>query len=196
MFGVADARFKYEDILNTVHNLDKTPLEGSRDVFMHEESPSLGFDDSVILNPLDHSYVSPMCSLLSPSPKYYIDMPVENPMIVDANVDLGYEVNMFDMLGGNINNFVSLDCFSGFNASFDPYYIYLEDLPRKITWTTLFNHSYDFSMAIDKVKRIPILFAVVSLLPLTFYFLNCGPRSLISSCIRTVFVFMSLVLTL
>ena len=39
--------------------------------------------------------------------------------------------------------------------------MYLEDLPRKITWTIYFNPSYDFSMAINKVKRIPILFGVV-----------------------------------
>ena len=39
--------------------------------------------------------------------------------------------------------------------------MYLEDLPRKITGTIFFNPSYDFSMAINKVKRIPILFGVV-----------------------------------
>jgi len=43
-----------------VHDLVRTPLEGPRDVFMHEKFPGLGFDDSVIPNPLDHSHISPM----------------------------------------------------------------------------------------------------------------------------------------
>ena len=80
-FGVADACFKSQDTFDEVHNLDKFPLEGSHDVFMHEESPSLGFDDSVIPNPLDHSHVSPMCSLPSSFPEYYINTPIENHMI-------------------------------------------------------------------------------------------------------------------
>ena len=69
-------------------------------MFMHEESPNLGFADIVIPNPLYYSHVFPMCSLPSHSPEYYIDTPIENPMIFNANVDLGYEVNLFSMLGG------------------------------------------------------------------------------------------------
>jgi len=38
---------------------------------------------------------------------------------------------MFDALGGNLDNFVSLGYFSGYNASFDPYRVYLVDVPRK-----------------------------------------------------------------
>ena len=48
-FDVADACFKSEDILDEVRNLDETPLEGSRDVFMHEESPSLRFGIPLII---------------------------------------------------------------------------------------------------------------------------------------------------
>jgi len=62
-----DACFKSKDILDEVHDLDKTPLEGSCDVFMHEESPSLGFDNIVLLNPLNHFHVSSICSLPSQS---------------------------------------------------------------------------------------------------------------------------------
>jgi len=46
-FSVYDVCFKSEDILDKVHDLDKSPLEESRDVFMCEESLSLG-----IYNPL------------------------------------------------------------------------------------------------------------------------------------------------
>ena len=90
-------------------------------MFMHEESPSLGFDDSVLPNPFDHSHVFPLC--LQPSP-------VDNPMICDDNVNLGYEDNMFSMLGGNVDNFLSLGYFCGYDAS--------ADNPRKIMWNTFF----------------------------------------------------------
>jgi len=53
-------------------------------------------------------------------------------MICDSSVDLGYEDNMFDMLGGNVDNFLSLGYLSGCDASFDLYCIYLVDRPRKI----------------------------------------------------------------
>ena len=65
---------------------------------MHEESPSLGFDDSVIPNPLDHSHVSPMYLQPSHSPEYYINVPMDTSMI--CNIDLDCEDNMFNMLGG------------------------------------------------------------------------------------------------
>ena len=56
-------------------------------------------------------------------------MPIDNPVICDTNVDLGYEDNMFNMLGKNVDNFMSLDYFSGYNASSDPYCMYLVDAP-------------------------------------------------------------------
>ena len=40
-FDIFDVVFKSEDTLHELHNLDKTPLEGSYDVFMHKESPTL-----------------------------------------------------------------------------------------------------------------------------------------------------------
>jgi len=160
-FDVTDACFKSEDILDEVHDLDKTYLQVSRDVFMYEESPSLGFEDNVLPNFLDHFYVSPICSLPSPSPKYFIDTPIENPMIFYSNVDFGHEVKMFNMLGRNVQDYMSLCYLRGYDSSTDPYCVSLEDLPRKITCTTFFNPFYDFSIAINKVKRISILFGVV-----------------------------------
>jgi len=35
-------------------------------------------------------------------PEWYFNVPVDNVMISDFNVDLGYEDNMFDMPGGNV----------------------------------------------------------------------------------------------
>ena len=69
-----------------MNDLAKIPLEGSRNVFKHKEFLSLGYD-IVIPNPLDHSRVSPLCSLPSPSLEYHIDAPIDNPMICDAVMD-------------------------------------------------------------------------------------------------------------
>ena len=77
---------------------------------------------------------------------------------------------MFNMFSGNANCFLSLGCFSGYNASLDPYCMCREDLPKKIIWTAFFNPSYDFSMVIDKIKRIPILFGVVFIIAYCFLF--------------------------
>jgi len=96
-----------------VHDLNKTHVEGLQDVFMHEESPSRGFDDIVLSNPLDHSHASSMCSPPSVSPEYSLDAPIDNPKICDANVDLGYEDNAFSMLGGNADNYVSIGYLRG-----------------------------------------------------------------------------------
>jgi len=71
--------FQSEDTFNEVYDLVKTPLEELRDVFMHEDFPSL--DCNIVLpNPLDHSHAFPFRSLPSPSSGYYIDTPIENRM--------------------------------------------------------------------------------------------------------------------
>jgi len=144
-----------------VYDLDKTPLEGSSDAFMHEESPSLCFNNIFLSNSLDHSHISPCCLLPSPSPEYYIDVPISNLMICDANMDLGHEDNMFRMLGGKVDDYVSLDYFKGYDPLIDPYCVCLEDLFRKVIWTTFFNPSYDFFMGSNKVKRIFVVFGVI-----------------------------------
>jgi len=61
-FSVVDACLKLEDTFHKVHDLAKTPLEGSCNVSMHEESPTLGCE-SVLTSLLDHSHASPLCSL-------------------------------------------------------------------------------------------------------------------------------------
>jgi len=72
--------FKSEDILDEVHDLVETPLEGLRELFMLEESPNIRCD-FVLPKPLDHSYTSPLYSLPSVPHEYYIDAPTSNPMI-------------------------------------------------------------------------------------------------------------------
>jgi len=128
---------------------------------MHEESPSLGFDDSVILNPCDDSHTFPMCLLPSYFPEYYLDAPLDNPMICDPTIDLGYEDNMFHMLGGNVVDYVSLGYLGGYDPLIDYYYLCVGDLPRKVIWTTFLTPSHDFSIGFDKVKRVLIMFGAI-----------------------------------
>ena len=47
----------------------------------------------------------------------------------------------------------SLGDIRGYNPSFDPYCAYLEDLLRKIMWSTFFEHTVDFSMVFDEFKE-------------------------------------------
>ena len=143
-----------------VHNLVNTPLKGCRYECLHEESPHLGFHDIVLPNPVNRSHVCSMCSQASISPEYSLDTPI-NPKICDSNVDLGHEVKMFNMLGGNVDNFLSLGYFCGYDASLDPYCIFLVDKPRKIMRNTFFAFSFDFSIAFALLKRALTLFLVI-----------------------------------
>jgi len=120
----------------------------------------------IILSPiLHHTHVSPMCSQTSISLEYSLDAPIDNPKIYDSNVDLGYAGKMFNMLVENVDNFLSLGYFSGYNASFDPYCMYLVDKPRKIIWNTFFAFSFDFFIGFALVKRALTFFAVIIFMP-------------------------------
>ena len=77
-------------------------------------------------------------------PKYYLDEPINNSLIFDVNNDLDCEDNKFNMLDANVDNFMSLDYFSGYNASLKSYYMYPVDKPRKLMWRTLFDFSLIF----------------------------------------------------
>ena len=88
-------------------------------------------------------------------------MPIDNPMICDANVDLDYKDNEFNVLGRNFQDYVSVGYLRRYYPCIDPYYVRLEDLPKKVMWTTFCNPFYDFCMAIDMVKRVLIVFGVI-----------------------------------
>jgi len=47
------------------------------------------------------------------------------------------------------------------DPSIYPCSLYLEDLPRRVMWTIFFTFSYNFSEALDKIKRILIVFGVI-----------------------------------
>jgi len=74
---------------------------------------------------------------------------------------MGYDDNMFNMLGGNIETFESLGNYNGYDAVLDPYCINLVDKPKKILWSTFFAFSFDFSMAFTLIKRALTFFALI-----------------------------------
>ena len=72
-----------------------------------------------------------MVSQPSFSSDHSFDVPNDISKLCDSNIDMGNVDNMFNMLGGNVENFESLGYFSGYDAAFDPYCINLVDKPRK-----------------------------------------------------------------
>ena len=46
----------------------------------------------------------------------------------------------------------SLDDIQGYNPSLDSYCAYLEDVPRKIIWSTFFDHAFDFSRRLMSLR--------------------------------------------
>ena len=70
---------------------------------------------------------------------------------------------MFDVLDGNVDNFLFVGYCCSYDASLDPYCIYLVDKLKKITWSTLFDFSFDFYMAFDLLQRVLTYLAMIML---------------------------------
>jgi len=158
-FGMNNACYGLETPFEEARNLVDTPLEGCRDMFVHEGSPRLGCDD-VIRNFLEHSRVSPMYSQPSFSPELDFDVPIDNFEICDSNVDMGSKDNALNTLDGNVETFESLGYFSGYDATLDPYCINLVDKPRKILWNTFFAFFFDFSMVLT-LRELILIFVLI-----------------------------------
>jgi len=76
-------------------------------------------------------------------------------------------INYHDVLKGKVYDCIrSLGTFKGYDPPFDPLYDYLVDMPKKIFWTTFFDHSFYFSKAYDTIMRaltvIDVSFSVFS----------------------------------
>jgi len=100
-------------------------------------------------------------------------VPIDKFKLCDFNVDLGYDDHVFHLIRGNVKNFVSLGYLNGYDATLDPYCLYLVDKPRKILWNTFFAFSFDFSMAFSLIKRALTFF--VMLLSMLSYQHACEP---------------------
>jgi len=110
------ACLELEDAFDVVYNLVDTPLEGCRDMLMHEGPLSLGCDDVMPIL-LENSHVSLMCAQPLFSPEYSVDVPNYISKLCDYNVDMGYADNMFNILGGNVENFESVGYLCGYDAA-------------------------------------------------------------------------------
>jgi len=86
-------------------------------------------------------------------------VPIERFKLCDFNVDWGCDDHMFHMLGGNVDHFEFVGYLSGYDTGLDPYCLSLVDMPRKIMWSTFFDFSFDFSIALT--LRGLILFFVL-----------------------------------
>jgi len=81
---------------------------------------------------------------------------------------MGYADNMFNVLGGNVD-------LCGYDAALYQYCIDLKDKPRKIMRNTIFDFSFDFSMAFSLIKRALIYFILI--LCILSYFQACEPHT-------------------
>ena len=80
-FSRDNALCGFEDMLDREHNLVDTPLKGCRDLFVHEGSPSLTYEN-VIPSSLEHSHASTLCSPPSlSSPELDLDVPNDISMM-------------------------------------------------------------------------------------------------------------------
>ena len=98
-FDEINACLESRNTFDRVHYLARTPLEECHDIFMHEESPRLGCDN-VLPSPLDHSHVYNLCSQPSLSSEFDFDVPIDNHMFCDSNVDLGMRITCLICLVG------------------------------------------------------------------------------------------------
>jgi len=76
-------------------------------------------------------------------------------------MDLGYDDNMLNIIGGSDETIESLGSLCGYDAALDPYCINLVDKPRKILSNIFCASSFDFSIAFTFMKRVINLFAMI-----------------------------------
>jgi len=92
-----------------------------------KEAPFVDFDGDLVLNSDTPSIVhnDPICSELFDSEPIPSPLPPTTP---------SYMHTFHESLGD----------IRGYSPSIDPYCAYLEDVPRKIMWSTFFDHTFDF----------------------------------------------------
>ena len=109
-----------------MHDLDATSLGKSCVDVLVAGSPSLDLVDHVSSDSFDMFHASPSCSPPSHSPEC-CDM-----LLIDSHVMLeGIEVDYLESLG----------TFKGYDPSFYPYNLYLEDMLGKIMLLSTFDFS-------------------------------------------------------
>jgi len=128
-----------------VPDFHETPIESACVDVVVVASTSPDFIAHVSPDPIDILPASLLPSLPSPSLKY------PNVLAIDYH----------DARKGKVSDCIgSLGTFQGYDPLFDPFHDYLVDMPRRIIWSPLFDHSSDFSKAHDTIMRTLTITAV------------------------------------
>ena len=140
--------------IGNVRALEDDSLGGSKELTLvepyREEAPFAEFYGDVVMGDDTTSieHTNPICN------KPLDLTPVSSPLLPTAPSHLrAYHESLGDI--------------RGYNPSFDPYCAYLEDIPRKIMWSTAFPHTFDFSTVFGKFKR-PLAFLTSSLVVFSY----------------------------
>jgi len=64
-FNVAETCLESEDAFNEVHDLTKTPLDGSCDVFVRDEFPGIGCGNVLLLEPSSFTHCLSLFTTIS-----------------------------------------------------------------------------------------------------------------------------------
>ena len=98
-----------------------------------------------------------MSLLPFPTAKYCIDAPIGNNMIFEATMDSGYEDNVFDLLGGNVDDYAFLGYLRGYSPFINPHSVDLANLPRRVIWTAFSNPSDTCHICIGFYKCLRVI---------------------------------------
>ena len=115
--------------------LEDDSLDWSGDIALLEPSfEELHSDDVTVGVAPKIEHIDTICM------KLFVSVPILSPLLSTTP----YHLHAFHESLVNIR---------GHNPSFDPCCACLEEMSRKIEWTTFFDYSFDFSMEFDKCKR-------------------------------------------
>jgi len=129
-----DICFASDNVVLKVHDSDAALAGRPYMNVMITMPASSDFIDNVSRDPLDTPHAFPLCSLPSPLPECH---------------------NMFQ--GDVFDCMDSLGTFRGYNPSLDPYSLYLENMPLKIMFITVFTSFTDLSKTFDKFRRALVI---------------------------------------
>jgi len=110
-----DISYEFGHAFIEVHDLHEILVGSSCMDVVVTVLPSSDLVDVVSYDPLDIVFAVPSCSIPSPSPDCF------DPSFIDSD---------FVLEGNEVDCFGSSSTFGGYDASFDPCSLYLEDMPR------------------------------------------------------------------
>jgi len=130
--------YELSNVSTQVPDFHEIPLESSRVDVVVVEPTSPDVIAYVSPDHVDILLASPLPSLHSPS--------LECPNLPPIDDHDALKEKVSDCIG-------SLGTFQGYHPPFDPFHDFIVDMPRRIIWSPLFDHSSDFSKAHDTIMR-------------------------------------------